>query len=81
MTTATRYAGLVALLALFTATPSLGQSRTTMPDGYPSHSCRRWIVQMSKRCTARAGEASEEVGDDRFGNGWLLRSARPAEPT
>jgi hypothetical protein len=27
------------LLALTTATPSFAQSRTAMPDGYPSHYC------------------------------------------
>jgi hypothetical protein len=39
MTTATQYAGLATLLALTTATPSFAQSRTAMPDGYPSHYC------------------------------------------
>jgi hypothetical protein len=39
MTTATQYAGLATLLALITASPSFAQSRTAMPDGYPSHYC------------------------------------------
>jgi hypothetical protein len=47
MTTATRYAGLASLLALFTATQSFAQSRTTMPDGYPSHYCLPTTVDSS----------------------------------
>jgi hypothetical protein len=39
MTTATQYAGLATLLALTTASPSFAQTRTTMPNGYPSHYC------------------------------------------
>jgi hypothetical protein len=39
MTTATQCAGLATLLALTTASPSFAQTRTTMPNGYPSHYC------------------------------------------
>ena len=47
MTKVTQYAGLATLLALITATPSFAQTRTTMPDGYPSHFCLPTTVDSS----------------------------------
>jgi hypothetical protein len=47
MTAAMRHAGLAIFLALTAATPSFAQSRTTMPDGHPSHYCLPTTVDSS----------------------------------
>ena len=48
---AMHYAGLAGLLALMAATPSFAQSRTTMPNGHPSHYCLPTTVGQRARAT------------------------------
>ena len=47
MMAAMQYAGLASLLVLTAAGPSFAQSRTTMPDGHPSHYCLPTTVDSS----------------------------------
>ena len=66
MTTATQCAGLATLLALTTASPSFAQTRTTMPNGYPSHYCLPTTVDSAEeqKVYCEAGVLSAKVGED-----------------
>ena len=66
MTTATQCAGLATLLALTTASPSFAQTRTTMPNGYPSHYCLPTTVDSAEeqKVYCEGWRTFRQVGED-----------------